>query len=43
MDRQLESEQAIAREIIDDCARYQSSGGEVELRAIADLESYLPF
>jgi len=41
MDRQLESYPAIAREIIDDYARYQPSLGEIELRAIADGDSYL--
>ncbi|MEA5520450.1 XisI protein [Limnoraphis robusta] len=41
MDRQVESYQAISREIINDYARYQPSQGEIELRAIADGDSYL--
>ncbi|MDB9311899.1 XisI protein [Spirulina sp. CS-785/01] len=41
MDRQLERYQTIAREIVDDYARYEPSRGEIKLQAIADGDCYL--
>ncbi|MBP0017626.1 MAG: XisI protein [Cyanobacteria bacterium SBLK] len=41
MDRQLERYREIAREIVNDYARYRPSLGEIELSAIADGDSYL--
>lgn len=41
MDRQLEQYSTIARDIINDYARYKPSQGEIELQAIADRDSFL--